>query len=47
VDSDGEVAAKNPRKGTVVKNDDGIAIYMDDLTYMTGKLQLFFDTTFC
>jgi pSer/pThr/pTyr-binding forkhead associated (FHA) protein len=45
--SDGGTIVRNPKKGDVVKTEDGIAIYMDDLTYMAGKLQLFFDTTFC
>jgi pSer/pThr/pTyr-binding forkhead associated (FHA) protein len=44
VGSDGEVIARNPKKGTVVKNEGGIAIYMDDLTYIAGKMELFFDT---
>jgi pSer/pThr/pTyr-binding forkhead associated (FHA) protein len=46
VDSDGKVVVRNPKKGTVVKNEGGIAICMDDLTYISGKLQLFFDTLF-
>ena len=31
---------KEPAKGTVVENDDGIAIYMGDITYLIGNIAL-------
>ncbi len=30
-----------PQKGTVIEKDTGIAIYMGDLTYMTGDMDMF------
>jgi pSer/pThr/pTyr-binding forkhead associated (FHA) protein len=37
---DGETTVRNPQRGTVIKKEDGIAIYMGDLTYLTGKMEM-------
>jgi hypothetical protein len=40
VSGDGETTVRNPQRGTVIKKEDGIAIYMGDLTYLTGKMEM-------
>lgn len=39
--SDGkETTIDNPSKGTVLKDDEGIAIYMGNLTYISGNIEV-------
>ena len=40
ISGDKETTLCEPEKGTVVAREDGIAIYMGDLTYMTGDMKL-------
>ena len=35
-----ETKFENPSIGTVISNDNGIAIYMGDITYITGEIRL-------
>ena len=40
VNSDKVTILNKPEKGTVIKKEDGIAIYMGDLTYLIGEMEM-------
>lgn len=37
---DTETTLSEPEKGTVIRREDGIAVYMGDLTYLTGDMRV-------
>lgn len=39
-DGNKEIRLENPVKGTVVERDNGLAIYMGDITYLAGNISL-------
>lgn len=39
-DGDDVTVLNNPSKGTVIEKDDGIAIYMGDITYLAGNISV-------